>query len=289
MRFIDKADNHFLILVRIAALTVQTGDSVVQFFDNFLLHLLGVVGNNRKLIRRVGAGYYAVTGETADKTVQKAHTYGAIVVFHGMRFGIVLAVDEITCDRYYRVNCEHDEKEVELRVFFAQILGNDIRSAGRTVAFEQYAEAQSADKSGNHDGIDGVALNDSVCVDRFILETRHKLRYRLHLLKHEVRKRERHAESRGFAREVLVYAEKREHAQRCVYKQRHISHAEIAEILDHYGDTVYTGRRKIVRHDEKHITERIKTAERKSERIHPQFVFDEFFNCHMVSENYNFG
>lgn len=186
LRFIDKADNHFLILVRIAALTVQTGDSVVQFFDNFLLHLLGVVGNNRKLIRRFGAGYYAVTGETADKTVQKAHTHGAIVVFHGMRFGIVLAVDEITCDRYYRVNGERDEKEVELRIFFAQVLGNDVRTAGRTVAFEQYAEAQSADKSGNHDGIDGVALNGSVCVDRFILEARHELRDRLHLLEHEV-------------------------------------------------------------------------------------------------------
>lgn len=119
LRFIDKADYHFFILVRIAALTVQTSNTVVQFFDNFLLHLFGVVGNNRKLIRRFGARYYAITGKAADKTIQKTHAHRAVVVLHGLRFGVILAVDKITCDGDNGVYCKRNEKEVKLRVFFA--------------------------------------------------------------------------------------------------------------------------------------------------------------------------
>ena len=118
LRFIDKADYHFFILVRIAALTVQTSNTVVQFFDNFLLHLLGVVGNNRKLIRRFGARYYAITGKAADKAVQKTHAHRAVVVFHNP-FRVGLAVHEIACDCDNGVYGESHEKEVKLRVFFA--------------------------------------------------------------------------------------------------------------------------------------------------------------------------
>ena len=119
LRFIDKADYHFFILVRIAALTVQTSNTVVQFFENFFFHLFGVIGYYGKLIRRFGTRYYAITGKAADKTIQKTHAHGAVVVLHGLRFGVILAVDKITCDGDNGVYCKRNEKEVKLRVFFA--------------------------------------------------------------------------------------------------------------------------------------------------------------------------
>ena len=102
------------------------------------------------------------------------------------------------------------------------------------------------------------------------------------MLKQKIRQRERHAERSRFAREMLVHAEEREYTQRHVDEKRHISHAEMPEILYHYCDTVYSGRREVVGNDKQHVAERIETAERKRERIHPQFVFDEILKYHTI-------
>lgn len=118
LRLVYEADNHFLILVRIAALTVQTGNAVVQFFENFLFHFLGVIGDYGKLIRLFGAGNYAIAHKAADKAVQQTHAHGAVIVFHNS-FRIGLAVNEIACDCDNGIYGESHEKEVELRVFFA--------------------------------------------------------------------------------------------------------------------------------------------------------------------------
>lgn len=102
-------------------------------------------------------------------------------------------------------------------------------------------------------------------------------------MKHKISKRKRHAERSRFACEMSVHAEKRKYAQRNIDKQRHITHAEIAQILYHYGNTVYSGRSKIVGDYKQHVAERIKTAERKRKRVHPQFIFQKFFECHIIN------
>lgn len=276
LRFIYKADYHLLILMRIAALTVQTSNSVVQFFKNFFFHILGMIGDYGKLIRLFGARYYSIAHKAADKTIQQAHTHGAIVVFHNsIRIGF--AVYEIACDGDYRIDCKCNEKEVELRIFFAEELGNNIGSASRTVAFEQYSKAQSAYKTGNHNRVYRVAEYCSVIANCLVLEFFENGQ----MLEQQICKRESNAKRSRFAGKMLIHTEKRKYTQRHIDEKRHIAHAEMPEILYHYGDTVYSGRSKIVGNDEQHIAERIKTTQRKRKRIHPQFFFDEILKCHI--------
>ena len=158
---VDEADDHLFVFVRIAALTVQSGNAVMQFIDNLFFDVLGVIGYYREFICKLRACQNTTTRKAADKAVHKAHTYGAVVVFHNS-VGVGFSVDEIACDGDNGVNDEVNEKEIELWIFFAEVFRYDVRAARRAVALEQYAEAKSAYKSGNHNGIYRVA--DDVAV-----------------------------------------------------------------------------------------------------------------------------
>ena len=223
---VNDANEHGLLLVLVRADGGDLGRAVLERRKNVCRDLVGMGRDNGKLAGCFGTLDDIIANKAGNKAVQHAQA-DRLVVIHKQPLGVLGGIDKEGDGRYDGIEGEGHPKEVQSSVFLADVLGNDIRAAGRAVHTEAKTVNQARKHAAEKHRKNGVV---SIGVILELLQSQ--------LLKKQKDKRIGQAKDERALGKGPIDQKIRQGTQRYVDDQRHITNAKAGLVLDHGGDAV---------------------------------------------------
>ena len=238
LTFIDDADDQIFFGIGVDAFSFYARGGVPQFFQNFPIDFIGVRGNDQKFVSGFAAANDHVCDEAVQEAVEHAQADGFIIEDE-CAVAVVFSVDEDRNEGDDGIDGKIDPKEIEHRIFFTDVFGNDVGATRRAISAEHSAVNEPAHCAGDQDGIDGI---DSLGV---ILQGR-----QVKLFQDNIADGVRHGKDERFDGKFAIDEEESEDTEGGIDDNGKVADIEIQFIFEHGTDPVKPCRSEVIANNE---------------------------------------